>query len=353
MRTLQRNGRQRIDGRPQSSWATQAGLRSVHRDMHGNVIGGIAQDGRGIGAKADRQASLGWQSKVAGSPRMAASPEPIAPAPYMPETSWSTNVDPGMTPSGGREALGTAASPRATAPAPVSKINGVPAKQAIAEARVGAEKTWQGKVAPQPVKFGADIAANNIATKGIDAAVSDYQARSRTEAARPFTTAAATPAAPKRSWQEAVAPVKPAAATAARTGGLEGTIASIRKSRAETEAMLPKPPAPVATATPASVPTPNFSVAPATDYKPVAPSAQPPPAVPQSPRRSFMTPTGANFVGNEPPRAPSATWQQRMALANADLEQRRKIATKFTDEKPTWRGTGFGKVMDILSKPAL
>lgn len=56
--------RQRIDARPQNDPATQAGLRNVHRDMSGNVIGATTPEGYGIGTK-----NRSWQTAPSGMDR--------------------------------------------------------------------------------------------------------------------------------------------------------------------------------------------------------------------------------------------------------------------------------------------
>jgi hypothetical protein len=241
------NDNQRIDGRPQSSWATQAGLRGVHRDMRGNVIGGFTEDGQGWGNKADRgapNAGTGWQARMNrssnGNGTTAANSNYVAPAtgnilngrqnlfkemtaagsagltPAMRAKAQSLGVtddafnaaagrlktneavtpsrpapNPGATPPGPDPGPGTTPPgppPRPKAPDPVSKINGIAAADAIAKARPGAEQAWQGKVGARP-QFGSDIAKNNIATMGQAGAVADYFARSRADNNRPLMAA--------------------------------------------------------------------------------------------------------------------------------------------------------------------
>ncbi len=68
----------RIDARPENSEATQAGMRNVHRDMRGNVIGGVTAEGQALGTKArswqtppsgiDRRIGLGSSQGSAGNP---------------------------------------------------------------------------------------------------------------------------------------------------------------------------------------------------------------------------------------------------------------------------------------------
>lgn len=303
------NDTQRVDGRPRNSWATQAGLRGVHRNGRGEVIGAYTEDGKGWGNKADRGSTNGtggWQGRMTGresaapatasgngttTPAAAPAGNGTAPAtgnvlnarqnlfkqmtaagsaaltPAMRAKAQSLGVtDQAFNEAAGRlkaneaitpprPAAAPAATPSppatppaagSTPPAPVSKINGIPAADAIAKARVGAERAWQGKVAPP--QFAAAIARNNIATKGQAGAVADYFARNRTDNARPLVAAAApvpatthspVPVA-KPSWQQAVAPnaVSKTAAPAPKTGGLEGTIADINKTRAENASIL-------------------------------------------------------------------------------------------------------------------
>jgi hypothetical protein len=49
----------RIDARPQNDPATQAGMRGVHRDTGGNVIGGYSAEGKAYGTK-----KRAWQAPV-------------------------------------------------------------------------------------------------------------------------------------------------------------------------------------------------------------------------------------------------------------------------------------------------
>lgn len=44
--------RTRIDTRPQGDEAVAAGMRNIHRDSRGNVIGGVTAEGQGIGTKS-------------------------------------------------------------------------------------------------------------------------------------------------------------------------------------------------------------------------------------------------------------------------------------------------------------
>jgi hypothetical protein len=105
----------RIDARPQNDPATQAGLRNVHRDTRGNVIGGVTAEGQGIGTKA-----RGWQTPP--SPNLQLPPEP-----EMQTAEWRTSPIPGMERraynqmmQAGGGTTGTA--PAASAPAPVSRL---------------------------------------------------------------------------------------------------------------------------------------------------------------------------------------------------------------------------------------
>lgn len=47
----------RIDTRARNQWQVAAGMRGVHKDMSGKVIGGYAPDGRPLGTKANNGAS--------------------------------------------------------------------------------------------------------------------------------------------------------------------------------------------------------------------------------------------------------------------------------------------------------
>lgn len=55
--------RRRIDTRDQNRWEVQAGMRGVHRDTRGNVIGGTLPDGRKVGTKANGGRMAGHQFK--------------------------------------------------------------------------------------------------------------------------------------------------------------------------------------------------------------------------------------------------------------------------------------------------
>lgn len=77
-------GRGRIDTRPQNSKEVQGGMRGIHRDMRGNVIGGYAPDGRALGTKANMggaaPGNLASQAGTPGLDRMTAM-NPKMPAP--------------------------------------------------------------------------------------------------------------------------------------------------------------------------------------------------------------------------------------------------------------------------------
>ncbi|MCE5310455.1 MAG: hypothetical protein LLG20_22690 [Acidobacteriales bacterium] len=66
--------RTRIDARPQGDEAVQAGMRNIHRDTRGNVIGAVTAEGQAIGTKASRFRS---QAPAGGSitPRLDAGPQ--------------------------------------------------------------------------------------------------------------------------------------------------------------------------------------------------------------------------------------------------------------------------------------
>ncbi|MCW1885530.1 hypothetical protein OKA04_12390 [Luteolibacter flavescens] len=70
-------GRRRIDARPQNSAATAAGMRGVHRDTRGNVIGGYTAEGEGIGTKGGN-----WRKPMdlAGMPPAAEQSQPVTTA---------------------------------------------------------------------------------------------------------------------------------------------------------------------------------------------------------------------------------------------------------------------------------
>jgi len=335
--------RNRIDGRPQSSWATQAGLRGTHRNMRGDVIGGYTQDGQGYGTKAEQgstNGSSGWQNRLTGSgegggtnpatgnrggggtapatgnilnarknlfeqmgvagsealtPAMRAkarslgvtdedfnsaagrlkaneaitprqpgntppatqpgnTPPATQPAPASGSDGWPQNTSP--------EAIAVfEGNGPATQPAtqPVSKIDGMPATTALKNIEAGKNSNGTN-VNPE---FGADIAKHNIATKGIQGAVKDYYQRredykpnierptwqqkfdkAAAPVDQPSMTAAPNPRVQptgqrqfKPMWNDAIRIPKPnnSPITKPKTGGLEGTLATIDKSRAETQ----------------------------------------------------------------------------------------------------------------------
>lgn len=49
----------RIDTRPRSDAAVAAGMRNLHRDTSGNVIGGITAEGQGIGTRSSKYRQTG------------------------------------------------------------------------------------------------------------------------------------------------------------------------------------------------------------------------------------------------------------------------------------------------------
>jgi hypothetical protein len=74
----------RIDTRPRNQWQVTAGMRGVHKDMRGIVIGGYAPDGRALGTKANNGGSApGKLTSQAGTPGLdrLASMNPKMPAP--------------------------------------------------------------------------------------------------------------------------------------------------------------------------------------------------------------------------------------------------------------------------------
>lgn len=197
-------------------------MKGVHRDMRGNVIGGYTADGRGYGNKAP------WTERIQrpAAPAPAAAPTTAAPAPA---------PNPAVPPK-----TNTPVPPKPAAPAPVGKIDGMPAKQSLAGYRKGAEAAWQGKV--KPPTFGKEIATANIASKGVLGAIADYQARSQKEAGQKFAAAAppiatnpvAASTGTKPSWQQAIAP------QGKKGGGLESTIDSVRQARVDTQKLIPQ-----------------------------------------------------------------------------------------------------------------
>ena len=59
----------RIDARPRNDEATQAGMRGVHRDTKGNVIGGYTAEGQAIGTKSRFRQMGGGRSLLADGPQ--------------------------------------------------------------------------------------------------------------------------------------------------------------------------------------------------------------------------------------------------------------------------------------------
>jgi hypothetical protein len=151
---------------------------------------------------------------------------PVAPTPATPQVA--ENASPQVQPSanGGTTAVlapaAAAAQQVKRTPAPpmapvVSKIDGMPAAQAIAGAKVGAERAWAGLPPKGP-------------------APSNALAR----AAAPVAANTPTPA-PQSSWRGATAPVAPVSGTLAKPKPLDDIIASIDKARAGNRALLNRP----------------------------------------------------------------------------------------------------------------
>src|SRR5688572_1134413 len=86
-------GRKRIDGRNQNDPATQAGMRGIHRDTRGNVIGGYTAEGQGIGTKRGN-----WRSSPVPAAPMGAAPSPVTTV-ATPAAPAAT-VNPAATPAG-------------------------------------------------------------------------------------------------------------------------------------------------------------------------------------------------------------------------------------------------------------
>lgn len=59
----------RIDARPKNDEATQAGMRGVHRDTKGNVIGGYTAEGQAIGSKSRFRQMGSGRSLLADGPQ--------------------------------------------------------------------------------------------------------------------------------------------------------------------------------------------------------------------------------------------------------------------------------------------
>lgn len=96
--------RKRIDGRSQSDPATQAGMRGIHRDTKGNVIGGYTAEGQGIGTKRG-----GWRSAPVSATPMAGAGSPVTTV--APPTVQMAPASPNATPLGQkrswRDGMGT------------------------------------------------------------------------------------------------------------------------------------------------------------------------------------------------------------------------------------------------------
>lgn len=63
----------RIDTRPRGDEAVAAGIRNIHRDTAGNVIGGITAEGQGIGTKSSKFRGSGGGGSL--TPRLDAGPK--------------------------------------------------------------------------------------------------------------------------------------------------------------------------------------------------------------------------------------------------------------------------------------
>jgi len=176
--------RTRIDARNQADPYVQAGVRNIHRDTRGNVIGGTTAEGqrlRGGGFRTppamsnpdyvpaatgnvlNQRKNLFKSMEAAGPDKLTA--EMRANARSMGVTDTAFNA------AAGRMKTNSYVTPKATPPAqgqpanqatpvantlvsqttmptpkatpPVSKIDGVPASQAIAKAKIGAEAAWK------------------------------------------------------------------------------------------------------------------------------------------------------------------------------------------------------------------
>ena len=67
-------GRTRIDTRPQSDPAVAAGMRGIHRDTDGSVIGGYTAEGQAIGTKANASRFRASINQNSLTPRLDAGP---------------------------------------------------------------------------------------------------------------------------------------------------------------------------------------------------------------------------------------------------------------------------------------
>jgi len=224
-------GPTRIDGRVGEAKAQ--GLRNVHYDTDGQIIGAVSPAGMPMGSRKRQGQADGSSIGNPVTPGLDRwrNMNPMAPvsAPKMPAP-----VTPSMI-----------AAPKAQT-APVPQIALTRPKAAVPPAN-------------PPRTAGQQLATDNMAKMGVMGAIADYRKRAAAEPVRP--------------------PVVPS-----KRGGLEGTIADLGKARESTlAAAAPRPKAPVATM---AKPAPSV----VTMASPPPSPASTPPAAPVAPPAATRTP---------------------------------------------------------------
>ncbi len=301
--------RKRIDARPQNSWATQVGLRNVHRDTKGSPISGrwdsgkswtpgqtadgslpdaqpnavningrqnlykrimaggqltpaMREEGKRLGVTDDQFNAAAEQAKTN------ARYTPAAQSPAPRSQDWAST------------ATGAAATPAATKPTAPPATPGLtpqittstgPGNAPVVNGRAinrltGKPMGWLPSDDTPTPRYGKDVANANIASKGLNGAIADYQNRTNQDAAQKMTAqlnATGNPA-PAPSLQQRMSPTPPQGKTWHQTAGINPPTPPTAKAQppSDTPTAKPAPITPIQTpiqppaAAPVAKPTP-------------------------------------------------------------------------------------------------
>lgn len=323
--------------------ATAAGLTSIHRNSSGAPMGGYAPDGTPVGTKRRAwQPPLGQRTGNVQTPGLDRYKAMQPGANYRPVNPYTDKT---------QAASGNVLNARQNLYSEMEKAGpGGINPEMRKKARSWGVTDSGFNMAAQRIKDNAQKALPlpspsvplppNVAPSYPNPPVSG----TRPNAPAPLSTTAPAPSAstppiasPNRLSREYMKPPTPGAGTFAQAAGIT--------NQKPTSPALVGPPSPLA---PVGPPSPPAAVGP-----PAPPAAVGPPVTARSWQSAPIPPKPsltARFEGNSTPKPAE---NNRIAEASKRLKEKRKNAPKFTDKKPAWRGTGFGGIMDFLSKPAI
>lgn len=382
------NPRGRIDARPPSK-EKAAGMRNIHRDTDGSVIGGVMPDGTPTGSRArqtgplmnrlslgkpvtpglDAQAAAnanapGGAANLAGRQALKADMDKAGSGGLTPEMearattlgvsgSAFRRVAAGIPQAPGMLAANPPVRPAAVAAVPAQAATGTPSPVPMVAIPAARPTPFRQPGASATPLTGGALATANIARMGQAGAVADFMKRDAADKEKLAASQA------RGGFRRSVAPPVPISGTAApgtsqtfeKAAGLpaktpQQAVAARFAAPAATnfQAVATPPKAPVVASPPA---VSQFQQL--TNPAPVTAKAQVPVAKPTS---TFRTPTKltdknpVSFVGNTPA---GPTREQRAATAQA-------AAVRDPNNKPlpAWmQGTAAGGLLERLSKPLL